>query len=111
MKDRRIAERFPLNIPVIFRWTVRNGVRRRANGFARDISRAGVFVLTKNSPPVGARIRLDLFLPPLGEHAAGMRVEGQGRVVRVEASPLVAGTSGFAAKHMKLLLWEFEAGV
>jgi hypothetical protein len=108
VKDRRTAGRFPLNIPVIFRWRDRKGKRRWANGITRDVSSAGAFVMTTDCPPVGAKVQLDMLLPPLGRHDADMRVVGQGRVLRVEAGPVRAETLGFAAQNASLLLWEFE---
>lgn len=71
----------------------------------------GAFVMTKHCPPVGAKVQLDMFLPPLGRHAADMRVEVQGRVLRVEAGSVRAKTPGFAAQNASLLLWEFEGSV
>jgi type II secretory pathway component PulK len=97
--ERRKLHRFLLRVPVIFRWNDEQAQRREGSGIARDISAAGVFVLTKVYPPPGATIELEVLLPPLRGAAQGLRLNAPGTVLRViEAGEQqgFASTSDFA---------------
>ena len=107
MEENRTIERLALNVPVIFRWRDRQGVRRRGNGFTRNLSSGGVFVEAPNFPPTGTAVKLDLLLPALDRRGAGLRVAGRGRVLRVEENGGATG-HGFAARNDSFILWEFE---
>ena len=109
MKENRHISRLPLKVPVIFRWRDRQGTRCRGNGFTRDLSSEGMFVVSDRCPPAGAAIKLNLILPALSREALGLRMAGQGRVLRVDATG-GAPTGGFAARNESFRLWEFEFG-
>ena len=94
----RKALRFPMRVPVIFRWIDEQGHTSQGAGFTRDISTAGLFVYSATPPPADAAVNLEVLLP-LHEGGQGTRLEGPGRVVRVEGQGERAGfaaTSDFA---------------
>jgi PilZ domain-containing protein len=105
--DNRTIKRLAFNLPVIFRWRDRQGVRRRGKGFTRDLSSGGMFVVATNCPPSGTAVKIDLLLPGLDGGGAGLRVAGRGRVLRVEND---GGQMryGFAARNDTFSVWEFE---
>lgn len=81
---RRKSIRFPLQMPVIFWWTNEYGKRRQAEGYSRDISEAGAFVLAADCPPLGAIVELRMDLQALPNARGAYLIEYQGQVVRVE---------------------------
>ncbi len=87
--EQRMAVRFHLVFPVIFRWEDQIGI-----GLTRDLSTAGVFVTCHTSPLVGTNVALEVQLPPLGRDTWEYRYsQATGSVVRVER---LEGSSGFA---------------
>jgi hypothetical protein len=98
--ERRKAIRFLLGIPVIFKWSGEQGQPHEGSGFARDISTAGIFVMTDVLPPFGAAIDLEVLLPPLQRSAHSLRLNAPGIVLRIVSTGEVQGfaaTSDFAA--------------
>ena len=51
--QRRTAVRYKLRLPVIFHWN--DGFEHTSGGFTSDVSLEGALILSKESPPVGAR--------------------------------------------------------
>jgi len=81
--------RYPIQVPVRFSWSVRNGAMlarygamRQGKGRSRDISEGGAFVFARNLPPVGASISLSIQFRSAGSRF--LRMEVTGEVVRVE---------------------------
>ena len=98
--ERRKAVRFLLRVPVIFKWNDEQAKPHEGSGFARDISMAGIFVMTEFSPPFGAAIELEVLLPPLQGAAHGLRLNVPGIVLRlIDTDELrgFAATSDFVA--------------
>ena len=94
VKQRR-AVRFRLNLPVIFRWSDRRGLKQEQLGRTFDLSISGVFVLCPSPPPVGTLVDLEVHIRAFEEHTfQGLRLEGTGEVVRVGRAE---ETAGFAA--------------
>jgi hypothetical protein len=88
--EQRRAVRFPLRVPVIFRWENQTSVGR-----TRDISIAGVFATCDTLPPVGTALSLEVHIPPLERNTPqSLYLEAAGKVIRVEAGEEY---SGFAA--------------
>lgn len=86
-----------LEVPVIISWKDRHGTRRKARAHTRDISPAGMFLVSTSHPPVGAEVGLEALLPPLSELAPRWRMLVQGKVVRVQQPNNCARPAGFAA--------------
>ena len=82
-----------MRVPVIFRWTDEQGQTTQGAGFTRDISTAGLFVYSATPPPADVAVHLEVLLP-LHEGGQGTRLEGLGRVIRIEGK---AERAGFAA--------------
>jgi len=92
--QQRACVRYRLRVPVICNWTGPEG-RLRCDGFTRDISTQGVFVLCDVPPVIGTAVVVELVFPPLeATSGIGPRLKAVGRVVRVEGSNGVV--TGFA---------------
>lgn len=102
--------RYRVGIPVIYSWKDKNGRPQRAKGLARDLSAGGLFLVSRMTPPEGVLISFEAFLPPLGPGAPPLRMQGEGRVLRVESA--VEGDSeqqdGFAAVSDSVVLSALE---
>lgn len=95
----RRAKRYRLSAPALFVWAGQDGKPQNGQGVTRDINTSGVYVLTDALPPVGARIQIEIVLPKLAGTSPGMRLTGEGVVLRREGeSAKIAGATerGFA---------------
>jgi hypothetical protein len=72
--ERRSAERHRVALPTD---------TDRGPGITRDVSLSGLYLVTEERLPVGARLELLLSLRD-GEHLLPLRLAARGRVVRVE---------------------------
>lgn len=92
---RRSSRRFPLKLPVVFRWKADNGCIWQGRGVTRDISGEGVFITADFCPPVRTAVSLRMLLP----------TTASGRQVRINADAVVlradAGECGFAVQGQK----------
>ena len=84
VSEMRKAKRYRLSAPALFMAAPREGKPQSGRGVTRDINAFGVYILTDTSPPVGARVQLDILLPKLEDPGFGMSLAGEGVVVRVE---------------------------
>ena len=102
----RQNKRYRLGAPVSFFWESREGAIGAGEGHTRDISVAGVFILTAGLIPEGSVVRMEVTLPPL--HAKGQRVRlrTQGRVVRTEDN----GFAAIANMGFRMDFHEVETG-
>jgi hypothetical protein len=90
--DRRGSVRFELHMPVICRWKDHQGNQHEIGGFSRDISTAGMFVLSSGLPPDGTDVSVEVLLPPLGGATSrGLQLRSVGEVVRVEQGEAATG--------------------
>jgi len=106
--DRRRHDRYDLEAAARFSWRDDGGVRWRCRGLTRDISETGIFVVAGDTPPSGARVRLEVHAwSPAG---SGLLMQTTGKVVRVEASARPAGTAGFAIVTSSLVLRNCRPG-
>jgi PilZ domain len=99
----RKAIRFPLEAPIVFRWTD-SGIEKQGEGRTHDISEVGAFVLSSICPPVGTEISFNIFLPVIPGYEPKTRVEAEGRVLRVEQARGIEGRDGFAILSRHTLL-------
>jgi PilZ domain len=102
-KQPRKAIRFPLEAPIVFRWTD-SGIEKQGEGRTHDISEVGAFVLSSICPPLGTEINFNIFLPVLPGFEPKTRVEAVGRVLRIEQSRGIEGRDGFAILSRHTLL-------
>jgi len=93
--EQREAVRYPMRAVVLFKWTDADGVGLQDGGFTRDISTAGLFVYCDRPPPVKTAFSMEVLLPLFEAPHPGLRLMGQGVVVRVEEQKK---QTGFAAK-------------
>jgi hypothetical protein len=89
---------------VTFSW--RDGRQAGQGGFGltRDVSIRSAFVLTPCPPPLKAEIKLKAFFPPVVGVAAPLRLQGEGRAVRVEAIKQDEAPGGFAVVGKRFVL-------
>lgn len=92
----RTTIRYPLEAAIVFWWKDENGILKQEQGRGRDASDRGAFIVSAACPPLGAAIGLTIFMEGLPDEAAALRIEVEGRVLRVERSEARAGNSGFA---------------
>jgi hypothetical protein len=97
--------RYPVKAPVSFRWKDENGNQRQGEGTSRDVSETGTFVFAPGCPPVGADVALKIFLVAMPGATKMVRVEVDGRVLRVEQAT-AAASSGFAVLTKDAILRE-----
>ena len=81
----RRANRYQLSAPAFFLWARQDGKPQGGQGVTRDINTFGVYVLTDGLPPVGAPVQIEILLPKLADTGPGMRLTGEGVVLRVQA--------------------------
>lgn len=96
----RRAKRYQLNAPAVFLWARQDGKPQSGQGVTRDINTSGVYVVTDASPPVGARVQMEIVLPKLADAGPGMHLTGEGVVLRCELDSTKGAASvgrGFAA--------------
>ena len=96
----RSARRYELSAPVSFSWSIRGGPVQTAEGLTREISHRGVWIWTKNCPPVEALIQMTVSLPRINGSVCAMSIAGEGIVVRVQTNNMTMTSrfcTGFAA--------------
>jgi hypothetical protein len=80
----RRAHRYQVATPVSYWWLAPKGPVHSGNGKTRNISQSGVLVATSECPPSGAAIQMTIRLPRLSGSGHGMKLYGEGTVVRIE---------------------------
>jgi hypothetical protein len=105
---RRKAERFPLDVPVVFWWTDANGVHQQGQGRCYDLSERGAFVFASPCPQEGAQVGLRIPITQFPDAAQPLRMEMEGRVVRIENVRGSDGRAGFAILSEEIVLRELD---
>jgi len=82
--DQRQSKRYQLKTAVKFSWESPQGGMSRGEGFTRDISPSGVFVVTGARLPLGTTVKLEVALPTPRKEASGASLRTRGHVVRSE---------------------------
>jgi hypothetical protein len=106
----RTTIRYPLEASVVFWWKNENGVSKQEQGWGRDASDRGAFVVSTVCPPVGTAIRLRISMEGFPGEAAALRIDVKGRVLRVERSEASGGNGGFAVLLSNAIVAGSEAG-
>jgi hypothetical protein len=82
--DERQNKRYRLRTAVKFFWENSQGSMSQGEGYTRDISPSGVFVLTGDRLPLGATVKLEVALPSPRKEPSGALLRTRGHVVRSE---------------------------
>lgn len=75
----RTAVRYKLHLPVIFHWN--DGIEHTSGGFTSDVALDGALILSRECPPVGSEVRLEVLLPSPEADNEGLCIGCSGRVV------------------------------
>ncbi len=102
----RQHKRYRLSALVSFEWESNGESVRHGEGYTRDISPAGVFVVTNQALPVGTAVRLEVDLPGLQPENTGPRLRTQAHVIRAERG----GFAAIADAGFRLQLQATDAG-
>jgi hypothetical protein len=82
--DLRQKKRYQLKAAATFSWKDRDGSTMQGQGYTRDISSSGVFVLTEQRLEAGTAVKMEVVLPSLRSEQSGASLRTQGQVVRSE---------------------------
>lgn len=82
----RNSNRYELTAPVSYWWSSSKGPTHSGMGETRNISHCGVLVAAGECPPIGAAIQITVHLPHRRSPGVCMKLEGEGKVLRVENS-------------------------
>jgi len=104
----REAMRFPLDAPVVFWWRDANGVHQQGEGRSYDLSELGAFVFASACPPEGAQVGLRIPITQFPDVARPLRMEMEGRVLRIEQVRSGEGRDGFAILSVQTVLCELD---
>lgn len=101
--ERRKYERHDLSAPVKFHWQLSNDTRRDGMGITRDFSAGGLFVMTEDSPPVGASVHFEVDLKT-SRLDSTVTIQAKGQVTRIEKTERVGRLGGFAIASRRMAL-------
>lgn len=105
-RSTRTTIRYPLEAGVVFWWKDENGTCQREEGRGRDASDRGAFVFAVACPPVGAGIRLRISMESFLDEPAALRIEVEGRVLRIDGPGTNGKNHGFAVLLSNVVLAE-----
>jgi len=88
--QRRTAVRYKLRLPVIFHWN--DGVEHTSGGFTSDVALDGALILSRECPPVGSEVRVEILLPSPEMESEELHIGCSGKVIH---SSERAGYSAF----------------
>jgi hypothetical protein len=99
-----------LEAAVVFWWKDENGILKEEQGRGRDASDRGAFIVSAVCPPVGTAIGLRIFMEGFADEAAAVRIDVEGRVLRVERGRASGENSGFAVLLSNAVVAGSEGG-
>ena len=95
----------------MFSWEPSDGDTIKSEGYTRDISSGGVFVLTSDRLLSGTAVKLEVSLPAPRETSSGASLMSQGRVVRSEETGFAAAAdTGFRMRFPETSSSELSFG-
>ncbi len=92
---RRKFRRMKIEVPVLISWPDSPSVS--ADGFTRDVSSSGMFIITNSAPPLGSLVKLAVLVKRPSTQTSDLRITTSGRVLRIETTT-VNDTYGFAVQ-------------
>ena len=81
--ERRRAERFNFDLPLIVRWT-EGSEQREAHTVTQDVSSSGMYFFLHRGIPEGTEVEIEMTLPAQITLAAPTRVRCRGHIRRCE---------------------------
>jgi len=102
--DLRGTVRYSLHAKVVFTWRDGHGRSREAQGYTRNISQRGAYVIAPACPSQGERVTLNFYLPALAGETRELRIDAVGRVLRVEPVGEPEAGIGFAVSNESINL-------
>ena len=100
--ERRNNVRYQLKANAVFTWKGAGSEFFRCEGFTRDLSITGAFILAPSQPPPDIVAELDIFLPPTHGEVPTTRIKAECRVMRIEPGSV---TRGFAVSCSGFKFW------
>jgi hypothetical protein len=70
----------------MFWWVPAKGSLLSSMGVTRNVSNSGVLIAASECPPVGAVVQVEVLLPRIEGNGYGMKLHGEGIVVRMETA-------------------------
>jgi hypothetical protein len=98
--------RLPLEASAAFWWKDSAGTYQEGRGRIRDITERGAFIFAAVCPPHNANVDLRIVFDALPGAKTVLRMEVQGRVVRVERTSMSQANDGFAIETKHAMLKE-----
>ena len=77
----RSAVRYKLHLPVIFYWN--DGLDHTAGGFTSNVALDGALILSRQCPPIGSDVRIEVLIPSPDGSGEELLIECTGTVTRV----------------------------
>jgi hypothetical protein len=99
MVNQRLAVRYELRARVEFCWIDDQGISRHGVGRTRDVSTRGAYVLGSAWPPKGTPVAMNIEIPFSPATARVLRVQTEGRVVRVDRPGSDGSDAGFSVQN------------
>ena len=106
----RSTIRYPLEASVVFWWEDEHGTCKQEEGRGRDASDRGAYILSTACPRVGAGIRLRISMEGFPDEPTALRIDVEGRVLRVERGRANGQNSGFAVLLSNAIVAGSEVG-
>jgi hypothetical protein len=94
--ERRRAKRYRMGTSVVFYWEGPDNQRFQGEGITRDMSVAGIFVLSATCPPANVVVRMKVHFPPWVAASKAL-MEAEMTVLRVDHDIADDKRSGFSA--------------
>jgi hypothetical protein len=101
-RNQRLAVRYELQARVEFCWMDEKGVSRHGLGRTRDISTKGAYIVGAVRPPRGTLVAMNIVIPLSGAAPRALRVQTEGRVVRVEPGGGHGDAGGFSVANQRV---------
>lgn len=101
--DLRSAVRYPLQAPAVYSWTDCEGVTHESQGYTRDMSPRGIFIVSPDAPPHSTCLTVTIHVPlPEGGRIRDIRIEAVGKVIRVDVADEPGDLNGFSVKNERV---------
>ena len=101
--DSRSTVRYVLRAPAVYSWIDCEGVAHESLGYTRDVSPKGIFIVCADSPPETTSLTVSIQLSVLnGDRRGEVRIEAEGKVLRVEIGDASGNEGGFSVKNYRV---------